>query len=281
MCLPCSRQSIDALLGTKNFISYSNLFNLISEKRQAMNCYQICSMNLEARCNQIQKKWWVLLFGKTYNDYRKYVVLLCIVTFLTACQGVPLTKDKMDSIQSVCISSEIQKPKKIDFYFQQRQKLHSTSWSSILITAVAEGLDQASRDLALRRIYAMSGTSIDTILKEQFENELKKSNIFNSVVSSEGDVEFKFQIMNYGFDENYFNRKMQPKLWIKASLVTSNEIILWNQAVLCCAAEKSVHSYFLSELYGNKELMRQSLTEAVRASCIRLIEDMKRDLERK
>ena len=245
-----------------------------------MNSCHACSMNFKAKCNQTQIKWWVLLFEKTYYYYKKHVVILCIVASCIACQGVPLTKDKMASIQSVCISSEIQKPKKIDFYFQQRT-LYSTSLSSNLITAVAEGLDQASRELALRRIYAMSGTSIDTILKEQFEKELKKSNIFNSVVSSEGDVEFKFQIMNYGFDENYFNRKMQPKLWIKASLVTSNEIILWNQAVLCCAAEKSVHSYFLSELYGNKELMRQSLTEAVRASCIRLIEDMKRDLERK
>jgi len=246
-----------------------------------MNIFQDSSMNMKARRNQIQKKWWVLIFGKTYNEYRKYVVLFCIVASLTACQGVPLTKDKMASIQSVCISSEIQKPKKIDFYFQQRQTTYSSSWSSNLITAIAEGLDEASKDLALRRIYAMSGTSIDSILKEQFENELNKSNIFNSVVSSEGDAEFKFQIMNYGFNENYFDRKMRPKLWIKASLVTSNEIILWNQAVLCCAAEKSVQSHYLSELYANQELIRQSLTEAVRASCIRLIEDIKKDLERK
>ena len=137
-----------------------------------MKCYQIYSMNLVAKRNQIQKKWWVILFGKTYNNYRKYVVLLCIVASLTACQGVQLTKDKMASIQSVCISSEVQKPKKIDFYFQQSQKSYSTSSSSIWIKAVAEGLEHASRALTLRRIYAMSGTSIDSILKEQFEKAL-------------------------------------------------------------------------------------------------------------
>lgn len=246
-----------------------------------MNSCHAYSMNLEAKPNPIQKNWRALLFGKNDNDYKKYVALLFVVGFLLACQGVPLTKDKMASIQSVCISAEIQKPKKMDFYFQQRRTTYSSSLSSILITAVADGLDQASREFALRRTYAMTGTSIDTILKEQFENELKKSNIFNSVVSSEGDAEFKFQIMNYGFNENILDRKMRPKLWIKASLVTSNEIILWNQPVLCCAAEKSVHSHYLSELCGNQELMRQSLTEAVRASCIRLIEDMKRDLEHK
>jgi len=238
-------------------------------------------MNLEAKRNQIQNKWWVLLFGKTYNHYRKYVVLFCIVASLTACQGVSLTKDKMASIQSVCISSEVQKPKKIDFYFQQSQRSYSTSSSSIWINAVAEGLQHASRALPLRRIYAMSGTSIDSILKEQFENELKKSNIFNSVVSSEGDAKFKFQIMIYGFNENILDRKMLPKLWVKASLLTSNEIILWDHRVSCCEGEKSVHSYFESEFYGNQELMIQSLTEAARASCIRLIEDMKKDLERK
>jgi len=246
-----------------------------------MDCYQICSMNLEAKRNQKQNKWWVLLFGKTYNDYRKYFVLLCIVISLIACQGIPLTKDKMASIQAVCISSEIQKPSKIDFYFQPSQRSYSRSSSSILITAVAEGLEHASRALSLRRIYAMSGTSIDSILKEQFENELKKSNIFNSVVSSEGDAEFKFQIIIYGFNENILDRKMHPKLWVKASLETFNEIILWDHQANCCAGEKSVHSYFESEFYGNQELMIQSLTEAARASCIRLIEDMKKDLERK
>jgi hypothetical protein len=74
---------------------------------------------------------------------------------------------------------------------------------------------------------------------------------------------------------------MRPKLWIKASLVTSNEIILWDQQVHCCTAEKSVHSHSQSKLNGNQELMRHSVTEAVRASCARLIEDMKKDLERK
>jgi hypothetical protein len=222
-------------------------------------------MNLEAKCNQMQKKWGVLLFVS-----------------LTAClQGVPLTKDKMASIQSVCISSEIQKPKNIDFSFQQRKQPSSSSWSSILLTAAAEGAAHASKALALRRTYAMSRTSIDSILKEQFENQLKKSNIFNSVVSSEGDAEFRFQIMSYGFSENYLDRKMRPKLWIKASLVASDEIILWDQQVNCCAGELSVHSHSQSELYGNQVLMRQSLTEAARASCIRLIEDMKKDLERK
>ncbi|MDY6790616.1 MAG: hypothetical protein SWH54_05030 [Thermodesulfobacteriota bacterium] len=246
-----------------------------------MNSCHAYSVSLEAKRNPIQKNWWVLLFGKNYNDYIKYVVLLCIVASLTACQGVPLTKDKVASIHSVCINSEIQKPKKMDCYFQQRRRTYSSSSSSLLITAIAEGLDQASREFALRRTYAMSGTSIDSILKEQFENELKKSNIFNSVVSSEGDAEFKFQIMNYGFNQNYLDRKMRPKLLIKASLVTSNEIILWNQPVFCCAAENSVHSHSLSELCGHPDLMRQSLTEAVKASCIRLIEDMQRDLERK
>jgi len=247
-----------------------------------MNRYQIRSMNLEAKRNQVPKKWGVLVLGKNYNDYAKYVVLLCIVASLTACvQGVPLTKDKMASIQSVCISSEIQKPKKINFNYQQRKKPSSSSWSSILLTAAAEGAEHASKAVALRRTYVISGTSIDSILKEQFENQLQKSNIFSSVVSSEGDAEFKFQIMNYGFDENYLDRKMRPKLWIKASLVTSDELILWDQQVNCCGAEKSVQSHSQSEFYGNQELMRQSLTEAAKASCIRLIEDMKKDLEHK
>jgi len=239
-------------------------------------------MNFEARRNQVRIKWGVLVFGNNYYAYAKYVIFLCIVAFLTACvQGVPLTKDKMVSIQSVCISSEMQKPSKIDFNFQQRKQPSSSSWSSILLTAAAEGAEHASKAVALRRTYAISGTSIDSILKEQFENELKKSNIFSSVVSSEGDAEFKFQIMSYGFDENYLDLWMRPKLWIKASLVTSDEIILWDQQVHCCGVEKSVHSHSQSEFYGNQELMRQSLTEAAKASCIRLIEDMKKDLEHK
>ena len=152
-----------------------------------MNSCHACNVNLKAKRNQIQKNWWGLLFGNTCNGNRKYAVLLCIAASFTACQGIPLTKEKMASIQSVSICSEIQKPKKMDCYFQQRRTTYSSSVSSLLITAVAEGLDQASREFALRRTYAMSGTSIDAILKDQFENELKKSNIFNSVLSSEGD----------------------------------------------------------------------------------------------
>ena len=214
-----------------------------------MNSRQIYSMRFEAKHNQIKNKWGVLLSGKTYRDYGKYFVFLCIIPSLFACvHGVPLTKDKVDSIQAVCISSEIQKPKKININFQQRKKPSSNSWSSILLTAAAEGVEHASKGIALRRTYMMCGTSIDLILKEQFENELKQSNIFTSVVSSEGNAEFQFQIMNYGFDENYFDRKMRPKLWIKASLVTADDTILWDQQVHCCTAEKSVRSHSQSEL---------------------------------
>ena len=247
-----------------------------------MKPYQTCNMIWVSKHDQTQKKRGVHCRKKSYHNYGKYLLFLWIVVFLAACaQGVPLTKDKLASIHSVCICPEIQKPPKINITFQQRKMPKSNSWSSIIRTAVQEGAQHASKAIALKRVYKMSGTSIDLIVKEQFENELQNSDIFNSVVASQGDAEFKIQIVNYGFDENFFDRKMRPKLWIKASLVTPDGIILWDQQQLCCAAEKKVHSHSLSELSNNRGLMRQSLTEASNASCVKLFEDMKKDLEGK
>jgi hypothetical protein len=231
---------------------------------------------------QIRKKLISAVSGNLHQSIKRYLVFLVIIAFLGACaQGVPLTKDKVSSLQSVCIDPYIQKPNRIDFTFQQRKKPSSSSWSSILLTAAAEGLEHGSKAVALRRTYESSGISIDSILIEQFETELRQSNIFDSLVASEGQAEFRFQIMKYGFSENYFDRKMRPDLWIKASLVTSDETILWDKKVLCCPSEKGVHAVSQSSLYGNQGLMRQCLREAVKASCLRLIQDMKRDLEGK
>ena len=239
-----------------------------------MSSYRTRGMNLTEKLNQTQNIWDFLFFKKPYHNKGKYFVLMCFVAILNACTlGVPLTKEKKASIRSVSISSDIQIPEAIDFSFEDRTPTKDN------LEMILKAADRATKVSSFERRYALSGTSIDFILKEQFENELKKSNLFSSVVSSGGDAEFQFKIIKYGFDENLLDNKMQPVLSIDATLVTPNNTIIWNYKIFCCDFYPLVQSYSQSELYDDPDLMKQSLNEAAKAASIGLIEDMKKDSE--
>ncbi len=200
-----------------------------------------------------------------------FLILLIMFLFVGCGANISLTKKERALIQSVSINQNIPKPNDIYYYGAEEIMLGRAIGVLGQISAM-----ETVREPKRRFKYVMERNQIDIeqIVREQFGDELTKSNLFNSIVDEKGDAEFRLSIEGYGFSapSHGFSDKLRPNLALTGSLVKLNGTILWKRRIIRIKGKTS--SYTLEEYLKNPELIREALTASSRIAVRDLINDM-------
>ncbi len=206
--------------------------------------------------------------------FRICILMVCVLSFLSGCAGsVALTKKDRSSLQTVAINKDVTKPD--DMFYQGRKQSVLAGTFGLIGSAIAA---ESAKEPKSMLNAAMEKNNIDVrqIVKEQFENELKKSGLFGSVVNEKGDAEFKLSIDIYGFAQPHgLSSQLKPMLRVKGNLVRTDGSILWEKTEYVHNLSKGTPSHTIEEYLGNPELIREAFTVASKIVVSALVNDMR------
>lgn len=215
-----------------------------------------------------------MLISKTKNILLKIFLSLLVLFLLIGCVShVPLTKRDRSLIQSVSINEDIAKPGDIYYYGSKEVWLFATM-GAIPGTVAGTQTVKGPKSM-LKNVMEKDQIDIAQIVGEQFTNELKKSNLFNSIVHEKADAEFKLSVLGYGLEVKAggFSRKLRPVLTVKGSLAKPDGSILWEKQ-RGVFAKGGTPSHTLEEYLENSELLREAFTIAAQIVVTDFIKDM-------
>jgi hypothetical protein len=146
--------------------------------------------------------------------------------------------------------------------------------TTAITSGIKKGIAQADIDYRWQHICDRSGIDIRKIVKDQFEDQLKKSGFFHSIVDTEADAEFTLIISNYGFVHAPFSTDLKPVLSVIARLVRPDGTIVWKDYEVLTNFNSETPFYSENEYWNNPELIRDAFTVASKIVCGEIVNNM-------
>ena len=207
---------------------------------------------------------------KLKKNIVKLISIFYILSLLIGCGGnAALRKSGLATIKSVSICENVTKPGSL-IYSGRKQAFLAVCGC---LGGLAGGLAAEKTASKIKTVMEQEKIDVGEIVREQFVNELKNSNLFASIVSENSDAEFKLSIRTFGFIvPQGFSSKLKPILGVEGKLVKSDGSVLWEKYEFISNLSKKTPSYSLENYFDNPELIREVFTIASQSIVADLIE---------
>jgi len=201
-------------------------------------------------------------------------IAFCLLSSLGCASKVSLKKEDMQVNRTVNISQNVSLPEAM--FYQGRKEMMLQGTLGLIGAAAAEGGRKGTADI-IKDVMNKSNVDVAQIVRTEFEQQLKSSNLFNTILPDRGNYpEIKLKIQLYGFaSPQTFSSQLRPMLGITGELVKPDGSVIWKNYEYVSNLNGKTPSYTLEEYLKNPELIREAFNGASQIAVRGLIEDMK------
>jgi hypothetical protein len=195
----------------------------------------------------------IIMFNRVY---RIASAIICLS--LAACGAmsyVPLDKEAKSRIQSVSVSETVPVPDTVTVYGMKQ------ATAGVFGGVIGAAMGEAAFDdkTVLKDILRENDIRVGEILRSSFKARLEQSNTFPRVVNSGAEAQFNIVIENYGlFKRGAFDGELRAAIWGRASLVSADGKILWQETIKPLGSENKVPAHDLQYFREHPEALRES-----------------------
>lgn len=113
--------------------------------------------------------------------------------------------------------------------------------------------------------------NIDTaeIVREEFARELKRSGLFPSIVSEDGDAEINLTIMNFYITHHFGFETITFGIWAK--IINSDGDVLWNKVTYRTSFSSEIPKRLGTEYLNNRDLIIKDIKKLAQILSMELI----------
>ncbi len=199
--------------------------------------------------------------------------MLLVLLFVGCASSVVLKKDALLSNQFVSISKNISLPE-ILFYQGPKESIYGSTLG-LIGAAIAESSRKSTSDI-IKYVINKSNIDIPKIVRGEFEQQLKNSNLFSMIQPDGGNYpEIKLSIRVYGFGQPHgLSSQLKPILGVAGELVHPDGSVLWKKYDYVTNLNDNTPSHTLEEYFNNPELMREAFSAASQIVVTGLIDHM-------
>ncbi len=213
--------------------------------------------------------------AKSINFFKGFILILifaCLFVFSGCASSIALKQSDKLAIQSVNITKDVKMPERM---FYQGRKESILSGCGCLGVAAAESGRKKTEE-SIKDVMEKANIEIGQIVRDQFINEIKDSNLFK-IVSDGNDAEFRLSIRIYGFAQPHgLSSQLKPMLGVEGSLVElHDDRVVWKKYEYVTNLNDKTPSHSLEEYFSNTELIREALNVASQIVVGDLIDDMR------
>lgn len=201
-------------------------------------------------------------------------IAFCLSSSLGCASKVSLRKEDIQANRSVNISNKVSLPETM--FYQGRKEMMLQGTLGLIGAAAAEGGRKNTVDI-IKDVMNKSNVDATQIVRTEFEQQLKSSNLFNTILPDRGNYpEIKLTIQLYGFaSPQTFSSQLRPMLGITGELVKPDGSVIWKNYEYVSNLNGKTPSYTLEEYIKNPELIREAFNVASQIAVKGLIDDMK------
>ena len=201
-------------------------------------------------------------------------IAFCLLSSLGCASKVSLKKEDIQANQTVNISNKVSLPETM--FYQGRKEMMLQGTLGLIGATAAEGGRKNTVDI-IKDVMNKSNVDVTQIVRTEFEQQLKKSNLFNMILPDRGNYpEIRLSIQLYGFaSPQTFSSQLRPMLGVTGELAKPDGSIIWKNYDYVSNLNGKTPSYTLEEYLKNPELIREAFNGASQIAIKGLIEDMK------
>ncbi len=204
------------------------------------------------------------------------IIITSLLTIVGCVASKPLSRTDRSAIKAVSILEEVMMPERM-YYQGLRENILGVTLGVFGALMAESGRKDAEGIIE----FALEKADIDIakIVRREFEQELKNSNLFQSIVPNDGtSAVFQLNIKIYGFAQPHgLSKQLKPMLGIEGILTKSDGKSLWKKYEYITNLNSKTPSYTYGEYLENPELMRDAFNTASTIIIGKLIEDLKRN----
>lgn len=201
-------------------------------------------------------------------------IAFCLLSSLGCASKVSLKKEDIQANQTVNISNKVSLPETM--FYQGRKEMMLQGTLGLIGATAAEGGRKSTVDI-IKDVMNKSNVDVTQIVRTEFEQQLKKSNLFNMILPDRGNYsEIRLSIQLYGFaSPQTFSSQLKPMLGVAGELVKPDGSIIWKNYDYVSNLNGKTPSYTIEEYLKNPELIREVFNVASQIAVKGLIDDMK------
>lgn len=208
------------------------------------------------------------------NSLNMISIGLFPLLLVSGCVSIPLSEENRTKIQTLSIQKDVEIKRGIVMKYmtvpmdqltdETMRKLDDNYWK------YPEPYNPA---VMLEHIIEVENIDVGKILHEHFLNELKRANVFRTIVTDDADAEFQI-IINQRTFASLGTGKFKPLMGVEATLINSDGIIVWRKLAGISHISKVTPSHTLVEYINNPEYIRKAFSIASQIVAEILVNDM-------